>query len=54
VSAPDRLAVHVSFDERRGYVASHPELPPIVALSLRALRHRLHERLLGRVVATYD
>jgi hypothetical protein len=33
-----RFEVMVSFDERRGYVASHPELPTVTALSLAILR----------------
>jgi hypothetical protein len=39
--------VMVSFDERRGYVASHPELPTITALSLAVLRRRVEELLIG-------
>jgi hypothetical protein len=39
--------VMVSFDERRGYVASHPELPSITALSLAVLRRRVEELLIG-------
>jgi hypothetical protein len=34
--------VMVSFDERRGYVASHPELPTITALSLAVARRRIN------------
>jgi hypothetical protein len=49
-SVLERIEVAVTFDERRGYVASHPELPAITALSLRVLRHRLHERLIGEDV----
>jgi transposase len=36
----DRLMVSVTFDERRGYVASHRELPTVTALSLAILRRR--------------
>jgi hypothetical protein len=42
-----RLMVSVTFDEQRGYVASHPELPTITALSLSVLRRRIEERLIG-------
>jgi hypothetical protein len=31
---PERLFVSVTFDPARGYVAVHPELPPVVAPSL--------------------
>jgi hypothetical protein len=38
----DRLEVSVTFDERRGYVASAPELrQPVVAVSLGGLRRRI-------------
>jgi hypothetical protein len=46
----EKLEVVVTYDERRGYVASHPELPTVCALSLRMLRHRLNERLIGEDV----
>ena len=31
---PERLFVSVTFNPTRSYVAVHPELPPVVALSL--------------------
>ena len=38
----ERLEVSVTFDERRGYIASAPGLlQPIVALSLGGLRRRI-------------
>jgi hypothetical protein len=44
----ERLEVSVTFDERRGYVASAPELrQPIVALSLASLRKRNEIALLS-------
>jgi hypothetical protein len=59
VPKPDeRLEVSVTFDERRGYVASAPELrQPIVALSLGGLRRRIEIALLPddvRVVLQLD
>jgi hypothetical protein len=43
-----RLIVAVSFDPRRGYIASHPELrAPIAALSLSLLRRRVEGELFG-------
>jgi hypothetical protein len=43
----ERLEVSVTFDERRGYVATVPDLAePITALSLAVLRRRIEERLL--------
>jgi hypothetical protein len=44
----DRLEVAVTFDERRGYVASTPELrSPVTALSLGGLRRRIEIALLA-------
>jgi hypothetical protein len=38
----ERLEVSVSFDERRGYIGTAPELhAPVVALSLSGLRRRI-------------
>jgi hypothetical protein len=38
----ERLAVSVTFDERRGYIAGAPELrSPVVALSLGGLRRKV-------------
>ena len=43
----ERLEVSVTFDERRGYVASAPELrSPVTALSLGGLRRRIEVLLL--------
>ena len=43
----DRLEVSVSFDERRGYVASAPDLrSPVTALSLGGLRRRVEALML--------
>jgi hypothetical protein len=45
----DRLEVSVSFDERRGYIASAPELrSPVTALSPAVLRRRVEELLIGK------
>jgi hypothetical protein len=44
----DRLDVSVTFDERRGYVASAPDLrQPVTALSLGGLRRRIEIALLS-------
>ena len=43
----ERLEVTVTFDERRGYIASAPELrPAVVALSLGGLRRKIETLLL--------
>jgi hypothetical protein len=43
----DRFEVSVTFDERRGYVATAPGLrAPVVALSLGGLRRRIEALLL--------
>jgi hypothetical protein len=43
----DRLEVSVSFDERRGYVATAPELrQPVLALSLGGIRRRIEALML--------
>ena len=42
----ERLEVSVTFDERRGYVASAPGLPPVTALSLGGLRRRIESMLM--------
>jgi hypothetical protein len=43
----DELEVTVSFDARRGYIATAPELrSPVVALSLGGLRRRIEAALL--------
>jgi hypothetical protein len=45
-----RLSVDVTFDQQRGYVASHPELPTITALSLAGLRRKIDEQLISEDV----
>ena len=54
----DRLEVSVSFDERRGYIGSAPELrSPVVALSLGGLRRKVEIAMLPdniRVVLQLD
>ena len=54
----ERLEVSVTFDARRGYIASAPELrQPIVALSQGALRRRIEIAMLPdfvRVVLPLD
>jgi hypothetical protein len=43
----DRFEVSVTFDERRGYVGSHPELrSPVVALSLSGIRRQIEAALM--------
>jgi hypothetical protein len=43
----ERLEVSVTFDERRGYIASAPELrTPVMALSLGGLRQRIEALML--------
>jgi hypothetical protein len=44
----ERLEVSVSFDERRGYIGSAPELrsPVVVALSLGGLRRKIEIAML--------
>ena len=45
----ERFEVTVTFDERRGYIASAPELrQPIVALSLASLRKAHRDRAIAR------
>ena len=54
----ERLEVSVTFDERRGYIASAPELrQPVVALSLGGLRRRIEIAMLPdnvRIVLQLD
>jgi hypothetical protein len=50
----DRLVVTVTYDERRGYVASHPDLPPFAALSLAVLRRKVEAALGTRVLLALD
>jgi hypothetical protein len=40
----ERLPVHVTFDQRRGYVATAEGLPIITALSLASLRRQIDAR----------
>jgi hypothetical protein len=43
----ERFEVRVSFDERRGYVATAPELrQPVLALSLGGVRRRIEALML--------
>jgi hypothetical protein len=43
----ERFEVRVSFDERRGCVASHPELPrAVTALSLNGMRRKIEIAML--------
>jgi len=44
-NAVERLQVHVTFDEQRGYVASSDVLGTITALSLSGLRRQIDARL---------
>jgi hypothetical protein len=47
----ERLEVSVTFDERRGYVATAPELrAPVTALSLGGLRRRVEALMLPDAV----
>ena len=47
----ERLAINVTFDQQRGYIAAHPELQaPVVALSLGGLRRKIDEMLIGEDV----
>ena len=50
----DRLVVTVTYDERRGYVASHPDLLPFAALSLAVLRRKVEAALGTRVLLALD
>jgi hypothetical protein len=43
---PERLFVSVTFDPARGYVAAHPELPAVVALSLDGIQRKIESLLL--------
>jgi len=44
----ERLAINVTFDQQRGYIATHPELQaPVVALSLGGLRRKIDAMLVG-------
>jgi hypothetical protein len=46
----ERVSVNVCFDRQRNYVASHPELGSITALSLSGLRKQIDERLCDKDV----
>ena len=44
----ERLAINVTFDQQRGYIATDPELrAPVVALSLGGLRRKIDAMLVG-------
>jgi len=49
-----RFEVAVTFDERRGYVGTHPDLrQPVIALSLSGLRHKVETAMLpAEVIVT--
>ena len=44
---PEQLFVNVTFDPARGYVAVHPEMPPVVALSLDGIRRKIESMSLS-------
>ena len=44
----ERLAINVTFDQQRGYIATDPELQaPVVALSSGGLRRKIDAMLVG-------
>ncbi|TMJ83808.1 MAG: hypothetical protein E6G78_17065 [Alphaproteobacteria bacterium] len=48
---PDEVIIAVSYDHERGhYIGKHPDLPPVVALSLSGLRQRAASTLPGNAV----
>ena len=51
-----RFEVAVTFDERRGYVGTHPQLrSPVVALSLGGLRRKVEAAMLpDEVIVTLN
>jgi len=49
-NAVERLAVHVTFDQQRGYIASAEGLPVTIALSLASLRRQIDARVRKGVV----
>jgi hypothetical protein len=54
---PEQLFVNVTFDPARGYVAVHPEMPPVVALSLDGIRRKIKSMSLSdktRVILQLD
>jgi hypothetical protein len=54
---PEQLFVNVTFDPARGYVAVHPEMPPVVALSLDGIRRKIESMFLSdnaRVILQLD
>jgi hypothetical protein len=54
---PEQLFVNVTFDPARGYVAVHPEMPPVVALSLDGIRRKIESMSLSdkaRVILQLD
>ena len=47
----DEVIIAVSYDHERGhYIGKHPDLPPVVALSLSGLRQRAASALPGNAV----
>ena len=54
---PEQLFVNVTFDPARGYVAVHPEMPSVVALSLDGIRRKIESMSLSdkaRVILQLD
>jgi hypothetical protein len=54
---PEQLFVSVTFDPARGYVAVHPEISPVVALSLDGIRRKIESMSLSdkaRVILQLD
>jgi hypothetical protein len=50
-NATERLPVHVTFDQQRGYIASAEGLPIITALSLASLRRQIDARTVAPNIA---
>ena len=47
----DKVIIAMSYDHERGhYIGKHPDLPPVVALSLSGLRQRAASALPGNAV----
>ena len=54
---PEQLFVNVAFDSARGHVAVHPEMSPVVALSLDGIRRKIESMSLSdkaRVILQLD
>jgi hypothetical protein len=45
---PEQLFVNVTFHPARGYVAVHPKVSPVVALSLDGIRRKIEGMLCPR------